>query len=298
VDEIRDTVVRGVKAQCYSGRTVSSAEGETGSYVALSNGDPVQFSFADLFEARLEDEETAKKIERGLDLFVMGTVAIDKKLGEATGVTSLVLEVTGEGAARIEAAARQTVEQRDGGVRVLKLGVASTEPAKEDELNGALEATTEFPATDERIAALARKAVGDATDPQEKVRRLVRFVSDYVEDDLLPAEAYSALDVVASRRGDCTEHAVLFTALARATGIPARRVSGLMYMGDEVQAFGGHAWNEVAIDGSWIPVDPTWNQVQVDATHIKIGHGDEGETAHLWVLGRLAFRLVSVERKP
>jgi transglutaminase-like putative cysteine protease len=71
-----------------------------------------------------------------------------------------------------------------------------------------------------------------------------------------------------------------------------------MYMGDEVQAFGGHAWNEVAIDGSWIPVDPTWNQVQVDATHIKIGHGDEGETAHLWVLGRLAFRLVSVERKP
>lgn len=300
VDDVRDMLVRGVKTRCYHGRSISSVEGETGTYTAVSSGDFVQLSFADMLEARLEDEETAKKIERGGDLFVMGTVPIDKKLGEPTGVTVLVVEVSGEAAARLPQGPRQSVEAKEDGTRVLRLGAAHgvAAPATAAEIEEALKGTTEFPAGDERIVALAAEAVGDAATPAEKVKRLVRFVSDYVEDVLSPAEAFNAIDVVTSRRGDCTEHAILFTALARAAGIPSRRVSGLMYMGDDTQAFGGHAWNEVVLDGNWVAVDPAWNQVEVDATHITIGHGEKGETAHVWVLGRLQFRLVSVERKP
>jgi transglutaminase-like putative cysteine protease len=31
-----------------------------------------------------------------------------------------------------------------------------------------------------------------------------------------------------------------------------------------------HAWNEVLANGQWQGVDPTWNQVRLDATHIKL----------------------------
>jgi hypothetical protein len=31
-----------------------------------------------------------------------------------------------------------------------------------------------------------------------------------------------------------------------------------------------HAWNEVFADNRWQSVDPTWNQMRVDATHIPL----------------------------
>jgi hypothetical protein len=300
VDEVRDAIVQGVATRTYHGRTVSSVDGETGTYTALSNGDVVQMTFAGMFEARLEEEKVAKEIGRGRDLFVLGTVPIDRPLGDPVGVETLVIEAAGEGAARLAPGPRQTVAEREDGTRVVSSGrghgIASI--ATEEEIREALAATAEFPAGDARIVALAREAVGDAAGDAAKVARLVRFVSEYVEDALSAADAFNALDVLVARKGDCTEHTALFTALARAAGVPARTVSGLMYMGDGVKAFGGHAWNEVVIDGKWVPVDATWDQTEVDGTHIAIGHGDRGDMAHLWVLGRLTFRLVSVERKP
>lgn len=103
---------------------------------------------------------------------------------------------------------------------------------------------------------------------------------------------------VKTKRGDCSEHSLLFTALARAAGIPSRGVMGLMYMGDEVKAFGGHAWNEVAIDGYWVEVDPTWNQQTVDGTHIRFGSDVKGLSATLACLGQLEVKVISVEHLP
>ena len=300
VDEADSGFVQGVLTQWYSGRMESSAAGETGRYTAVANGSFGQFSFANAFEARLEDEYTARQISRGKDLFVMGEVRIDSALGDPAKAQHLVLEMTGEGADRIPQGPRQSVEKLHDGRHLLKIGAKNgiATPATASEINVSLASTLEFPASDERILSLAKRGIGDAQSGAEKVRRLVAFVSDYVEDRLSPAGAFNALDVVASRRGDCTEHSVLFTALARAAGIPARIVSGLMYMGDSTRAFGGHAWSEVVIDGHWVPVDATWNQTEVDATHIMIGTGDEGEVAHLWVIGRLQLKLVDIERGP
>jgi hypothetical protein len=70
--------------------------------------------------------------------------------------------------------------------------------------------------------------------------------------------------------GDCSEYADLLTTLARSLGIPARTVFGLAYQDGAEPAFRFHAWNELALDGRWMPADPTWNQVQIDATHIPM----------------------------
>lgn len=83
-------------------------------------------------------------------------------------------------------------------------------------------------------------------------------------------------DVLANRAGDCTEHTLLFVTLARAAGIPAREVGGLLYDANGGRPiFGWHAWAEIHDRAQWISVDPTWNQFFVDATHIKLSSGME-----------------------
>ena len=102
-------------------------------------------------------------------------------------------------------------------------------------------------------------------------------------------------EIIKQRRGDCSEHALLFTALARASGIPAREVLGLTYLNDGLQAFGWHAWCEVAVNGQWVPVDPTWLEFDIDATHISMGSGESW--SWLETFGQLSFKLVSVNGK-
>ena len=52
----------------------------------------------------------------------------------------------------------------------------------------------------------------------------------------------NALEVLQSKKGDCNEHTVLFNAFARAAGIPAKTVVGVVYLRG---AFYYHAWSEV-----------------------------------------------------
>ena len=91
--------------------------------------------------------------------------------------------------------------------------------------------------------------------------------------------------------------ALLLTTLARAVGIPAREVTGLVYMGDEVQAFGGHAWSEVVLDGRWQPVDPAWRETEVNATHIRFGVGRSQAGKMLSIIGGVSFKLRELERE-
>ena len=72
-----------------------------------------------------------------------------------------------------------------------------------------------------------------------------------------------------SREGDCTEHAVLLAALARACGIPARVAIGLVYV-DQAGGFGYHMWTEMYLSGHWIPLDATLGQGGIGAAHLKL----------------------------
>jgi transglutaminase-like putative cysteine protease len=80
----------------------------------------------------------------------------------------------------------------------------------------------------------------------------------------------SASEVARNRSGDCTAHAVLAVAMHRAAGIPSRVVVGLIDV-DKQQGFGYHVWNEVYINSRWVALDPSWNETEVEAVHIKIG---------------------------
>ncbi len=101
------------------------------------------------------------------------------------------------------------------------------------------------------------------------VKKLAHWVSNYLEDALV--DSFSALDALHRKKGECQAHVHLYTALCRSAGIPTKVVSGLVYM--EGMGFLYHAWAESFV-GYWIAVDPTFDQVPADATHVKLAEGE------------------------
>ncbi|MGB9879719.1 MAG: transglutaminase domain-containing protein, partial [Anaerolineae bacterium] len=109
----------------------------------------------------------------------------------------------------------------------------------------------------------------------------------------------SALDVLKTKEGDCTEHAVLLAALARASSIPSRVAVGLVYHRD---AFYYHMWTELLIDRCWIGFDATRGNGGIHAGYIKFGHdslaGSDALGAFLpltKLLGQIKIEIVKVE---
>src|SRR5262249_52296641 len=150
------------------------------------------------------------------------------------------------------------------------------------------EETLAYPIRHAKIQALAKKALGDAASPEDKVKRLVDFVYEYIEGDMASGLP-NIHDLLKQKKGDCKSYALLFTTLARAAGVPAREVSGLLYIGDDYQSFGGHAWNEVVLNGVWVPVDASWRETEINATHISFGAQDSAAKGLLGTLGKLSF---------
>lgn len=121
-----------------------------------------------------------------------------------------------------------------------------------------------------KIRQIAEQAVGDADDPLEKARRMERWVFENLTNKNFGVAFASAAAVAESMEGDCTEHAVLLAAMARAQGLPARVAVGFVYA-PSVGKFGGHMWTEIFINGHWRGFDATLGRGKLDAVHIKLG---------------------------
>ena len=152
-------------------------------------------------------------------------------------------------------------------------------------------ATPSLPASDPAMRRLADRAMLGMESPHEQVDALVDFVHAYVEYAEVEG-VQTVAETVRSRRGDCTEYADLLTTLARAGGCAPPTVTGLAY-DPETAAFALHSWNEVAVEGRWRGVDPTWAQTRIDATHIPIP--EERSLAVMGLLPKLAFEVVAAE---
>ncbi|MCH2119519.1 MAG: transglutaminase-like domain-containing protein, partial [Pirellulales bacterium] len=98
---------------------------------------------------------------------------------------------------------------------------------------------------------------------------LTQQVNAWIEQKDFSAALASAAEVARTQRGDCTEHAVLLAALARARGLPARVVLGLVYV-PTLGGFGYHMWNQIWCDGEWHDFDATRASGKCGAGHIQI----------------------------
>jgi transglutaminase-like putative cysteine protease len=150
------------------------------------------------------------------------------------------------------------------------------------------------------IKAEAQRILSGDTDPLSAARKLCRDVFVRLKKEKPAASTASALETLRAGVGDCTEHAALFCALARAAGLPAREAQGVTLRGDGA---GYHAWAEVLIDGRWVAVDPTVDAVGLPAAYIRLGtsDGNDADPAHgaamLRLIGRTELAIVSATRR-
>lgn len=131
--------------------------------------------------------------------------------------------------------------------------------------------------------------LGDTKGELAKVKKLAVWVYENLEKRPVLGIP-DALTTLETRRGDCNEHAALFAALARRAGIPTRVAAGVTY---HAGAFYYHAWNEVCLDGSWLSLDTTKNQLPADVTHIRFVNGETDEQIKIGaLLGKLGIEVV------
>ncbi|NLK40397.1 MAG: transglutaminase domain-containing protein [Clostridiales bacterium] len=115
-----------------------------------------------------------------------------------------------------------------------------------------------------RMAKLIRD---DSVSDEQFIMRVFMLVSDieydneFIEQGLnSPFYIPNADKTLVTNKGICSDQAVLLAVMLRSQGIPTRYISGLHLK--------GHAWNEILINGEWIPVDATSGRFSIDSNYI------------------------------
>lgn len=120
---------------------------------------------------------------------------------------------------------------------------------------------------DDKAIVKADQLTRNSKSDEAKVAAIYRYIVNNVRyDKKLAEEAKPGYmpDIgrtFDSNKGICYDYAVLFAAMLRAEGIPAKLVMGTSNTVDEY-----HAWNEAYVDGKWVVIDTT-----VDATYAQAG---------------------------
>ncbi|MCY4554696.1 MAG: carboxypeptidase regulatory-like domain-containing protein [Candidatus Poribacteria bacterium] len=138
------------------------------------------------------------------------------------------------------------------------------------------------------IRAKAEEILDGEVNSWRAAEKLCEWVHTAITDKKMSGGFGSSLTALESLSGDCTEHTVLFIALARAAGIPARICSGIAFAKD---GFYYHFWPEVYV-GRWVQMDPTFGQTIADANHIQLG-GSTVESDNLMEFAEGVFRTLN-----
>jgi hypothetical protein len=145
---------------------------------------------------------------------------------------------------------------------------------------------------DPEVIAIAKQITAGIKDPCKKVEAIINWLQRNISK--VPSVTIpTAIDVLKERRGDCNEHAVLFAALARASGIPTDIVVGLIYQDG---AYYYHAWDMVYLNGDWIFVDPIFAEFPASLYHLALARGSlDKQTEIMQLVGDL--RILIEEQK-
>ena len=108
------------------------------------------------------------------------------------------------------------------------------------------------------IQAKVQELTKGLESDSEKLSAIHLFVNEHMSQKSYSKAMASAADAYESQEGDCTEHACLLAAMARAVGIPTRMAAGFVAVPDGAAMFlSYHMWNESYINGQWVPSDGT-----------------------------------------
>ena len=270
------------------------------------------------FEMRAQARETALEMPSGdiPDLVFAVMVPVSGRILQPQRTRRLVVRFTGVELDSFPALSDPARQMRDGDVvtvQVKALPESGTYQIPYDGLLGpgsgggkppagwreALASEPLIQSDDERIRQVAFEVIGQQRDPARAAAALHRWVFERVEKKA-SVGVPSATQVLQDMSGDCNEHTVLYTAMARSVGIPTRMAAGVVY----THARGGgegmyyHAWPEVWTGEDWIALDPTLGQNPADATHIRFVIGGlDRQVDILGLIGTLRAAVVEVKHE-
>ena len=121
-------------------------------------------------------------------------------------------------------------------------------------------------------------------DPLESLLRLSDTLHQSFRYAPGSTSVVSPIDhILESRQGVCQDYVHVMIAIARSWHIPARYVSGYLYMDDadgaEIPQTATHAWVECLLPGlDWVGFDPT-NRCLAGRRHIRVGIGRDYQDA-------------------
>jgi transglutaminase-like putative cysteine protease len=245
---------------------------------------------------RLEDEALAKDVDYNNDVIISNAAMVETPIKDPRTRPLLRLELRGPiNDGHVFNDDRQKMTAAEGhflfegrtydmaGFQAAKLPIA-------DEAVKPWLAATQFVQSDNpKLIAKAKEIIGDETDALAASTKLSKWVHENMHSTF-SARLTNAIEVLEHLEGDCTEHSILFIGLARAAGLPAREVAGVVYVEGVKPGFYFHQWAKVWV-GKWVDVDPTFDQPLVDATHIKLAEGDLFQQARIIpIIGQLQIK--------
>ncbi len=256
----------------------------------------------------LSDEQTAKRVSAGPEMMLKTFVRPSKPIPRSARLKRAVFELSvDEGELpTIPVGGAQTVEPSATNPQRTRLTIdVNARPPAEVDANAYLHASELVSCDDEQVVELARRATRSSPgDDMRRAEAIRVFVGRYIRRKSLGIGLASAAQVARDREGDCTEHAVLATAMLRAQGIPARIATGLVLVDEfagQKSIFGYHMWSQALINGAWVDFDATLPH-RFDATHIALEFSEADDagflaemTSLLPVMGRLKIDVVSLD---
>jgi hypothetical protein len=296
---IEERNLEGVATKVYKIKTSIDLMGIDSISYVNEDGTTLEDVTSGIITMRLEAESAAKDVNYNNDVIISNAAMIDKPIENPRDRDELRLILKGPLTEKhFFNDERQFLQDRGDHVRFRSTKItadgieAVSLPITDPALQRWLKPTPFIQSDDARIIAKAKEIVGDEVGAAAVSSALCSWVFSNVQSTF-SARLTNSLEVLENLEGDCTEHSVLFIGLARAAGLPAREVAGLIYVDGIQPGFYFHQWAKVWI-GKWIDVDPTFNQPLADVTHIKLAEGDLLSQAKLLpVVGQLDIEVVA-----
>lgn len=242
-----------------------------------------------MLRERREEALKEEAVSKGVEILTLYAIPSNVNIPNPRKTSELKLRLTGAELEELELKdERQELRGDTLLVSALPPSLKGAYAIDLQEFEEDLSPTPLMQSQDKRIQALVESVVTSQDVPATKANKLLTWVYENLEKR--PTISIpSAVEVLRRREGDCNEHAVLFVALARAAGIPARVCAGLVFMNG---GFYYHAWSKVWV-GEWTSVDPVLGQSVADATHIKLAEGGMADILDLVrVIGRLKIEVL------
>lgn len=205
-----------------------------------------------------------------VDVDVLSLIPIEGNLGRTNvqRVVELQLAVTDGAIEDLPVTAQQSVRRISASQLAVTLSLPDPDRLLPSRIGSVpaefLKSTRWMPLDDPALQKMAMLGAGATADAGLICRRLETHVYRQLRRAPFETSLLTADEVARSRRGDCTEHAVLLAALMRIKGIPSRVASGLVPVA-RGYGFQGHTWVEARLGDTWVSFDsaaPT-NQIRI-----------------------------------